>query len=374
MNPTLGILGGGQLAKMLASAAANLGVRTRIWDPSPKPPAAIIAEHLRAPFDDPAAANAFTNNLTAATYEFENIPEPTAAAVARAVPLFPNPKALQISADRLTEKRHLQSLDIPVPTFHPISTPQDIAQAQASFPFPAILKARRLGYDGKGQAQARTPADLQSAWQSLNQTDCILEHKVPFQRELSVIVARDRHANTRVYPLCQNHHEQGILRTTIAPADAPDDLIHNAAQHATNLAHSLGYVGVLTLELFQHNNQLLANEFAPRVHNSGHWTIEAAAISQFENHIRAVLDLPLGPTQHIAHAHMINFISAIPPIQELAAIPNLAIHHYTKQPRPNRKLGHATITAHSPQQAATIAEQVQQLIADHQTQPTRQPH
>ena len=344
MTTRLGILGGGQLAKMLAASAAELGVRARAWDPSPDAVASFSAALVTAPWDDADAADRFSDGLTAATYEFENVPAVAAARVASRAPLFPQPRALKVSSDRAREKSHFESIGIPVGAWTSISSEGDVRAAESSFAFPAILKTRAGGYDGKGQRHARRAHELGDAWRDLGCVPAVLETLVPFTRELSVIVARDRQGHSRTWAVCENAHAGGILRTTIAPADISADTARASAGYACALADSLDYVGVLALELFEVDGSLLANEFAPRVHNTGHWTIEAAHTSQFENHVRAVLGLPLGSTSLRSHAGMINIIGTAPTLDRLAGLDGAAVRVYGKAPRPGRKLGHVTVT------------------------------
>jgi len=313
----LGVIGGGQLGRMLALAGIPLGLSFRFLDPSPDAPAGEVGELLVGAYDDPELLDRLADGAEAVTYEFENVP----VEAARRVGAIPNAAALEPSQDRLVEKQLFRSLRIPTPRI------DDEVET-----FPAILKARRLGYDGKGQRLVETrPGTVPGH---------VLEERVDFDRELSLLAVRSRDGDTRFWPLIENVHEDGILRTSRSPAaDAPQA---EAEEYATRLLDELDYVGVLALELFQVGDRLLANEFAPRVHNTGHWTIEGSATSQFENHLRAILGLPLGSTESRS-CWMVNLIGSIPPIEELLRIPGAHVHLYSKEPRPARKLGHVTL-------------------------------
>jgi len=315
---TVGVIGGGQLGRMLALAGIPLGLSFRFLDPSPDAPAAEVGELLVGDYDDPELLDRLADGAAAVTYEFENVP----VAAARRVGAIPAPEALEASQDRLVEKQFFRRLGIPTPKLD-----EEVDE------FPAILKTRRLGYDGKGQRLVET-------WAGPPDAAHVLEERVPFDRELSLLAVRGAGGDTRFYPLVENVHEGGILRTSRVPAtDAPQA---DAEGYATRLLDELGYVGVLALELFDLGGRLLANEFAPRVHNTGHWTIEGAATSQFENHLRAVLGLPLGPTES-RPAAMFNLIGSVPSAADVLAVPGAHLHLYGKEPRPGRKLGHMTL-------------------------------
>jgi 5-(carboxyamino)imidazole ribonucleotide synthase len=302
---------------MLALAGIPLGLSFRFLDPSPDAPAAEVGELLVGEFDDPDLLDRLADGAAAVTYEFENVPVAAAARVGA----VPAAAALEASQDRLVEKQLFRRLGIPTPKF------DDEVDS-----FPAILKTRRLGYDGKGQR-------LVEAWQG-SDPGHVLEERVPFDRELSLLAARGADGDTRFYPLVENVHEDGILRTSRAPAAAAPQA--EAEEYATKLLEGLGYVGVLALELFDVGGRLLANEFAPRVHNTGHWTIEGAATSQFENHLRAVLGLPLGSTES-RRSVMVNLIGSVPVSEDVLRVRGAHLHLYGKEPRPGRKLGHVTL-------------------------------
>ena len=314
----VGCIGGGQLGRMLGLAGIPLGLSFRFLDPSPDAPAAAVGELLVGAYDDPDLLDRLADGADAVTYEFENVP----VEAARRVGAVPGAAALEAAQDRLVEKRLFRRLGIP-------TAPIDEEVTE----FPALLKTRRLGYDGKGQQLVETRPGPG--------TGHVLEGLVPFERELSLLAVRGRSGETRFYPLIENVHEGGILRTSRAPAaDAPQAL---AEEYAGRLLDDLGYVGVLALELFEvGGGELIANELAPRVHNTGHWTIEGAATSQFENHLRAVLGLPLGPTDSKA-SWMVNLIGSVPRTEDVLRVPGAHLHLYGKEPRAGRKLGHVTL-------------------------------
>lgn len=343
---TIGILGAGQLGRMLALAGVPLGLQFRFLDPASNAPAARLGEQMIASYDDPAVVQQFIVGLDLVTYEFENVPTATAAMIAEHVPVFPPPVALATAQDRLIEKRFFQSLGIPTAPFLAVDTRADLDEAIAALGFPAVLKTRRLGYDGKGQAVIHGPDDLQQGWAALGGQPLILEGFVPFTRELSLLAVRDRQGATACYPLVENLHREGILRRSIAPApQLPAQRQLLAESYAIAALNALEYVGVLAIELFESNQALIVNEMAPRVHNSGHWTIEGSETSQFENHVRAVAGLPLGSTAMRGYAAMVNLIGVAPATQAILAIPGAHLHLYEKAPRPGRKLGHITVCA-----------------------------
>ena len=340
----IGILGAGQLGRMLALAGIPLDIQFRFFDPAPDGPASQIADQIVAPYDDQLALARFAENCDAITYEFENVPTETAEFLAKFAPVFPPPNALRAAQDRLTEKRVLLGLGIPTPLFDAVDSLVELRDTVERFGLPAVLKTRRFGYDGKGQMVLRQASDIALAWNELQGHPLILESFVPFERELSLIGVRGREGETAFYPLLENHHEDGILRQTIAPApDIAPELQAEAEDHVTRLMEVLNYVGVLTVEFFQQNGRLIANEMAPRVHNSGHCTIEGAETSQFENHIRAVAGLPLGSTALRGFSAMLNIIGDLQDTTELLKLSGLHLHLYGKTPRPGRKLGHVTI-------------------------------
>ena len=348
--PTVGILGGGQLARMLALAAAPLGIRTLAVDGAADACAGQVSGLVVAAWDDEAALAAFARQVDVVTFDFENVPAATAERLAGLVDVFPNPRALAVAQDRLSEKTLFRESGLNTPEFAVVDTRDDLVAAVGRIGLPAILKTRRLGYDGKGQFRLKAPADIDAAWAALGDAasrhGLILEAFVPFDRELSVVAVRGRDGAFRTWPLTRNWHVDGVLSLSLAPAPGTSDALeHEAVAHARAIAERLDYVGVFALELFVQGNELLGNEMAPRVHNSGHWTIEGAHTSQFENHIRAVLGLPLGDTGVRGASAMLNWIGEMPdPAPVLSAVDG-HWHDYGKEARPGRKVGHATICA-----------------------------
>ncbi|GAA0704167.1 5-(carboxyamino)imidazole ribonucleotide synthase [Dyella marensis] len=360
-QPVLGILGGGQLARMLALAAAPLGVKTLVVDSAPDACAAQVAPLLAADWTDYAALEGFARQVDVVTFDFENVPAETAHWLAERVAVFPAPRALAVAQDRLAEKTLFRECGLDTPAFMAVDTRADLDRALATVGAPAILKTRRLGYDGKGQFRLRSTADADAAWAALGAQAAahglILEAFVPFERELSVVAVRGRDGDFRTWPLTQNWHTDGVLSLSLAPAPAVGGLQRRATALARTLAERLEYVGVFALELFVKDGQLLGNEMAPRVHNSGHWTIEGAITSQFENHVRAVLGLPLGDTGARGLSAMFNWIGELPDAAPVLRAVDGHWHDYGKQPRPGRKVGHATV-------CATDAQSMAQRLAD----------
>ena len=346
---TVGILGGGQLARMLALSGAPLGLRFLVMDVTADACAGQFAPMVVGDYRDDAALAEFASRIDVATFDFENVPAESAQWLSERVPVFPNPGALATAQDRLAEKTLFRELDIPVPAFAPIASRDELDAAIAAIGAPAILKTRRLGYDGKGQFRLKTVADADAAWSALgpqaSKVGLILEAFVPFDRELSVVAVRGRDGEFRAWPLTENWHVDGVLSASLAPARVSDALRDTAYRHARTLAEALDYVGVFALELFCKDEQLLANELAPRVHNSGHWTIEGSETSQFENHLRAVLGLPLGDTRMVGTACMLNWIGAMPDASAVLTEAGGHWHDYGKAPRAGRKVGHATLRA-----------------------------
>ena len=359
---TVGILGGGQLARMMALAGAPLGLRFLVLDATPDACAGQFAPMLQADYRDQAGLAEFAERVDVATFDFENVPAESARWLAERVPVFPNPRALAVAQDRLAEKTLFRELGIPVPEFATVDSRAELDAALATVGTPCILKTRRLGYDGKGQFRIKSPADADAAWQALGaQADSvglILEGFVAFQRELSVVAVRGRDGELRAWPLTENWHDHGILSASLAPANADSALEAQALDAARRVAEALDYVGVFALELFLKDGVLVANEMAPRVHNSGHWTIEGAETSQFQNHLRAVLGLPLGSTRAVGHAVMLNWIGEMPDAAPVLAEPCGHWHDYGKSPREGRKVGHATLRADSPAELSDALERV----------------
>lgn len=346
---TVGILGGGQLARMLALSGAPLGLRFLVMDTADDACAGQFAPLLVGDYRDETALAEFAGSVDVATFDFENVPAESAHWLAERVPVFPNPDALALTQDRLAEKTLFRELGIPVPDFADVATRAQLDDAVARIGTPCILKTRRLGYDGKGQFRIKTPADVDAAWDALGAqagtVGLILEGFVAFQRELSVVAVRGRDGEFRAWPLTENWHVDGVLSASLAPARVDASLHATALSYARAIAERLDYVGVFALELFCRDGELLANELAPRVHNSGHWTIEGAETSQFQNHLRAVLGLPLGDTAVRGAACMLNWIGAMPDAAPVLSAAGGHWHDYGKQPRDGRKVGHATLRA-----------------------------
>lgn len=404
---TIGILGGGQLGRMLALAGIPMGLRFRFLDPDPHAPAAQVAEQILAPYDDPAALDQLAAGADVVTYEFENVPAAVAQRLEAHAKVHPPALALATLQDRLLEKQLFIECGVQVPAFVPVATRDELVAAVDQLGLGVIVKSRRMGYDGKGQAVLGSPgtsplrgesssppdsppfpaglsSEVDRAWSIVAESaqgggGLIVERFINFSRELSLIGARARDGSTRFYPLVQNHHSRGILRTTIAPAP---DLARGLQQHAEDRARAimqrLNYVGVLAIEFFESRDSsgapvLLGNEMAPRVHNTGHWTIEGAPTSQFENHLRAILGLPLGDTGATDRCSersvpcgpvsaMINILGRFPRREDILAIPGAHFHHYGKAERPGRKIGHVTVIADTPAALAAAVERVQAAL------------
>jgi 5-(carboxyamino)imidazole ribonucleotide synthase len=366
----IGVLGAGQLGRMLALAGYPLGQRFRFLDPAHEAPVKDLAEFVRADFQDDAALDRFAAGLEVVTYEFENVPVDVAEKLSRRVPVYPPPAALQVSQDRLDEKSFFQKLGIPTAPFVPVRTRADLDHALAEAGCPTILKTRRMGYDGKGQRLIRDRAAAEQAWQTLaksakgeNDAGLLLEGFVRFDRELSQIAVRGRDGHMVFYPLVENHHAEGMLRLSLAPApDLTAEVEAVARDYARRVLEALRYVGVLAIEFFQQGGQLIANEMAPRVHNSGHWTIEGAETSQFENHLRAILGLPLGTAEARGPCAMLNIIGKLPAAKDVLAHAGAHLHLYGKKPRPGRKIGHITVCAATTDKVRECVEKLHRLL------------
>jgi 5-(carboxyamino)imidazole ribonucleotide synthase len=373
----LGILGGGQLARMLALAAAPLGAQALVVDSSADACAGQVAPLVVADWTDYAALEAFAAQVDVVTFDFENVPAETARWLAQRVAVFPAPQALAVAQDRLAEKTLFRECGLPTPDFMTVDTREQLDQALAVVGAPAILKTRRLGYDGKGQFRLRALADADAAWAALgaqgSKHGLILEAFVPFERELSVLAVRSRDGDFRTWPLTRNWHTDGVLSMSLAPAPDIEVLQRRATALARTLAERLDYVGVFALELFVKDGELLGNEMAPRVHNSGHWTIEGAHTSQFENHVRAVLGLPLGDTGARCVSSMFNWIGELPDMAPVLRAVDAHWHDYGKQARPGRKVGHATVCApDAGQLGARLAGMAEALGREAQVAPVLQ--
>jgi 5-(carboxyamino)imidazole ribonucleotide synthase len=344
---TIGILGGGQLGRMLSTAAAELGLSCHVYCPDPDSPAfAVAARHTRAAYDDEAALAAFAASVSVVTFEFENVPAATAHFLAERVPVYPNPHALEVAQDRLAEKRLMTELGIPVAPYTEVGALPGIYSAMAKAGRPAVLKTRRMGYDGKGQAIIRAGDDPVTAWRAIGEQPAILEAFVAFEREVSVVLARGRDGALRAYDIAENQHRAGILARSTVPADIPESVAAEAVAIGERIAVALDYVGVLAVEMFvlgpTARPRLLVNEIAPRVHNSGHRTQDGCQVSQFEQQIRAVAGWPLGDPRRHSNVTMTNLIGDdVLAWEAIAAEPAARIHLYGKtEIRPGRKMGH----------------------------------
>ena len=357
---TIGILGGGQLGRMMGLAGIPLGFAFRFLDPGADACAGVTGATVQAAFDDADAARALAGEVGVMTFDFENVPDSTARAVEEHCPLYPPPGALGACQDRLTEKSLMEELGIAVGGYHAVSGRTDLLEGIERLGYPAVLKTRRFGYDGKGQAVLRDAEDLERAWQRLGDAPLILEAFIPFEAECSLIGVRGHDGDTRFWPLTRNVHDDGIL--ALSRPGGFDTALQAAAEDTMRrLMDHFAYRGVMTIEFFLHDGILLVNEIAPRVHNSGHWTINGAACSQFENHVRAVAGLPLGGTAMHSHALMFNWIGTLPDRTALLAVDGVHWHDYGKAPRAGRKIGHATVTAASRTQLMERAERVARI-------------
>lgn len=363
---TVGILGGGQLARMMALSGAPLGLRFLLLDNVADACAGQFAPMLVGDYRDQAILAEFAAKVDVATFDFENVPAESAHWLTSHIPVFPNPNALAVSQDRLAEKTLFRELDIDVPDFRDITGLDGLRAAIVDIGMPCILKTRRLGYDGKGQFRIRSDADIDAAWQALGAqaatVGLILEAFVPFEREISVVAVRGRDGEFRHWALTENWHEQGVLSASLAPATGTAAFEADAVAYARKVAEKLDYVGVFALELFLHQGRLMANEMAPRVHNSGHWTIEGAETSQFQNHLRAVLGLPLGSTRSVGVSCMLNWIGEMPAAQPVLQEAGGHWHDYGKSARAGRKVGHATLRADSLQALAEALARVSEAL------------
>ncbi|MEG7358810.1 5-(carboxyamino)imidazole ribonucleotide synthase [Pseudomonas citronellolis] len=337
----IGVIGGGQLGRMLSLAGTPLGMDFAFLDPAPDACAQALGEHIRADYSDQDHLRQLADEVDLVTFEFESVPAETVAFLSQFVPVYPSASALRIARDRWFEKSMFKDLGIPTPAFADIQSQADLDAAAAGIGLPAVLKTRTLGYDGKGQKVLRKPEDVTGAFAELGSVPCILEGFVPFTGEVSLVAVRARDGETRFYPLVHNTHENGILRLSVASSEHPLQAL--AEDYVGRVLDKLDYVGVLAFEFFEVDGGLKANEIAPRVHNSGHWTIEGSECSQFENHLRAVAGLPLGSTAKVGESAMLNFIGEVPPVEKVLAIADCHLHHYGKAFKAGRKVGHATL-------------------------------
>jgi 5-(carboxyamino)imidazole ribonucleotide synthase len=359
---TVGIVGAGQLGRMLALAGYPLGLDFLFLDPARDAPAGRVAPVLHGAFTDPKLLGRLARECQVLTFDWENVSVDALrahAASAHGARICPPITALAAAQDRVAEKRLFERLGIPTTRWRAVDSWGQLERALRDVGVPGVLKTRRLGYDGKGQVRIRTREDAQRGWEELGEVPLIYEEWVPFDCEVSIIGARSATGATAIYPLNGNVHSHGILRLTRAPYGSPG-WQRIAARHLRRCLDHFRYVGVLTIEFFVRNGRLIANEMAPRVHNSGHWTIEGCVTSQFENHLRAILGLPLGSTRPLGFSAMVNLIGDIPPREGLLASEGLHLHDYGKQPRPGRKVGHCTVVEPT---AARRDRQARRLLA-----------
>lgn len=357
----VGIVGGGQLARMLILAGYPLDLRFQVLDPAADACAGQVAPLLQGAYDDDARLKQLADWADVVTFDFENVPAAAALALAQQVAVYPPPTALATAQDRLAEKTLFRELGIPTPPFAPVSSLAELREAVAWLGLPAVLKTRRLGYDGKGQRLLRQSEDVEPAWEALGTAPLLLESFVPFAWEASVLAVRGHDGVSAFYPLVENQHRDGILRLSRAPRAAPE-LEREGWDYAGRLLDRLHYTGVLAVEFFVQDGHLIANEMAPRVHNSGHWTIEGAVTSQFENHLRAILGLPLGSTAAIGHSAMLNCLGTLPERAAALTVTGTHYHAYGKAQRPGRKVGHLTLCSDEPNTLAAGVQRLQPLV------------
>lgn len=357
----VGVIGGGQLGRMLALAGTPLGMEFSFLDPAADACAAPVGRHLCAAYDAQAELQQLAETMDVVTFEFENVPSEAVAYLAQHVPVFPNAESLRIARDRLNEKTMFRELDIPVTAFANIESQEQLDQAVTEVGLPAILKTRTMGYDGKGQKVLRTADDVAGAHAELGGVPCLLEGFVSFSGEVSVIAVRGRDGEIACYPLAHNIHEDGILVLSVASENHPQQAL--AEDYARRVLEKLDYVGALGFEFFEVDDGLMANEIAPRVHNSGHWTIEGAECSQFENHLRAIAGLPLGSTALVGHSAMVNCIGRMPANEQVLPLADVHVHNYGKAEKPGRKVGHVTLRSNSDEQLQQAIVAVQALIS-----------
>jgi len=356
----LGFLGGGQLARMMALAAYPLNIKCAFLDPAKDACAGPLGNLFVAAYDDESALKQLGAWSDCVAFEFETVPAGVLKLIADQAPHYPSYEALLTTQDRLHEKKYFKKLGIETAPFEVVDCLSDFEGAAAKLGRPSILKSRRLGYDGKGQVMLRDDTNLSEALDAIGKVPAILEGFVNFDREVSIIAVRARDGETKFYPLVENIHQNGILHISTALNNDPFQC--QAEEMVKSLLDDLDYVGVLVLELFLAGNKLYANEYAPRVHNSGHWTIEGAITSQFENHVRAVSGLPLGDTNMVSPCAMINLIGTLPDTSDILKIPGAHLHLYDKQPRPGRKIGHVTVCASTDSMLKQQVERVLELI------------
>ncbi len=358
----VGIIGGGQLARMLAIAGYPLGLDFVVLEPAKEACSTQLVEHVCADYDDEKALAELAQKVDVVTYEFENVPASAVEFLADKCPVYPPAQALACARDRLNEKTMFRELGIGTAEFATVDSLESLQQAVKEIGLPSILKTRTLGYDGKGQQMLRAGTDLVAVWKDFNDAPAILESLVPFDREVSIIAVKNVSGEMAFYPVAENVHREGILR--LSTSQTNDSVQELAEDYARRVLKKLDYVGVLAIEFFQLGEQLLANEMAPRVHNSGHWTIEGSICSQFENHIRAVIDQPLGSTQNIGCPTMVNLIGELPDTAAILCISGAHLHRYGKSPRAGRKVGHITVCGEDEKARQQLLDQVQNLVSE----------
>lgn len=356
----VGVIGGGQLGRMLALAGTPLGMQFTFLDPAVDACAGALGEHLHADYSSPEYLQQMAQSVDLVTFEFESVPAETVAYLEQFVPVYPSANALRIARDRWFEKSMFKDVGIPTTEFADVLSQADLEKAVEKIGLPAVLKTRTLGYDGKGQKVLREPADIVDAFAYLGNVPCILEGFVAFTGEVSLVTVRGRDGEVRCYPLVHNVHNDGILHISVASHEHPLQAL--AQDYAGRVLKELDYVGVLAFEFFEVDGGLKANEIAPRVHNSGHWTIEGSECSQFENHLRAVAGLPLGSTASVGHSAMLNCIGSVPEAAKVLAIADCHLHDYSKEPKPGRKVGHATLRSQSAQRLQQQIIELEALI------------
>jgi len=359
---TIGILGGGQLGRMLALAGIPMGLKFRFLDPSADACAGQGGSLIVGSYTDEKLLRQFADSVDIITYEFENIPVDSIRMLEGCRTVHPSAAALEHVQDRLQEKNLCATLGIPTAEYASVETPDQLRAALQHIGFPSVLKTRSLGYDGKGQLSLSREEDFHAAYALCSTGACIVEKRIPFTRELSLIATRGSEGSVVHYPLTENVHSEGILRVSRAPAFVESSLAEEATSFATLLLQHLDYVGTMTIEFFEYEGHLLLNELAPRVHNSGHWTIEGAETSQFENHLRAITGLPLGSVSPRGFSAMVNIIGSYPDLAEITALKGVHVHFYEKTPRPKRKLGHITICHPDKQQVESTLEKVRLMM------------
>lgn len=351
----VGCLGGGQLGRMLALAGYPLGLRFTFLDPGEDSSAGQVAQQLVGDYDDPLLLQRLGETSDLVTFEFESVPEASATLLEARGPVFPPPIALRVGQDRVLEKQLFARLGIASASYAVVGGAEDLPGAWTAVASASRLKSRRLGYDGHGQFRVTEPRELERGWAEIGGVAAILEQEVPFDRELSIIGVRSGEGDTTFYPLTENHHLDAVLRCSLAPAPDSAGLQGQAELICARLMDALDYRGVLAVELFQVGEELLANEIAPRVHNSGHWTQDGAVTSQFESHLRAGLGWPMGSTQALGKSVMINVLGRLPDPAGLLAIPGVHLHLYGKAERPGRKLGHLNVVGDDGSQVTSSA-------------------